>query len=122
MVMVSECGGVASLPKPTRLPIMRQPTRPAMPALMWTTVPPAKSSAPHAPQQAVVGRSVRQEVRSGPVPHHVRDREIETTVSHSTTKIMSAREADAFGKGPDDQRRRDAREGHLEDHERYSGR
>ena len=29
-----------------RLPITRQPTSPAMPALMCTTVPPAKSSAP----------------------------------------------------------------------------
>ena len=47
MVMVSEWGAISSLPKPTRLPIMIAPTRPAMPALMWTTVPPAKSSAPH---------------------------------------------------------------------------
>src|SRR5262245_359239 len=46
-VMVSECGGIASLPKPTRLPTNSAPTRPAMPALMCTTVPPAKSSAPH---------------------------------------------------------------------------
>ena len=29
-----------------RLPISKAPTRPAMPALMCTTVPPAKSSAP----------------------------------------------------------------------------
>jgi hypothetical protein len=34
MVMVSECGGVGFLAKPMRLPIMRQPTRPAIPALM----------------------------------------------------------------------------------------
>ena len=46
-VMVSECGGIASLPKPTRLPTMRAPISPAMPELMCTTVPPAKSSAPH---------------------------------------------------------------------------
>ena len=36
-------GRMATLPKPTRLPMTRARTRPAMPALMWTTVPPAKS-------------------------------------------------------------------------------
>src|SRR5438132_562285 len=46
-VMVSECGGMASRPNPTRLPTMTAPTSPAMPALMCTTVPPAKSMAPH---------------------------------------------------------------------------
>ena len=35
------CGRMASLPKPSRLPITSTSTRPAMPALMWTTVPPA---------------------------------------------------------------------------------
>src|SRR5205807_342224 len=33
-------------PKPTRLPSTQAPTSPATPALMCTTVPPAKSSAP----------------------------------------------------------------------------
>ena len=47
MVMTSEWGGISSLPKPTRLPTQSAPTRPAMPALMCTTVPPAKSIAPH---------------------------------------------------------------------------
>ena len=37
------CGRMAILPKPSRLPTMIARTRPAMPALMWTTVPPAKS-------------------------------------------------------------------------------
>ena len=46
-VSVSEWGGIASLPKPTRLPTTSAPTRAAMPELMCTTVPPAKSSAPH---------------------------------------------------------------------------
>src|SRR3954462_14032274 len=46
MVMTSECGDISSLPKPTRLPTQIAPTRPAMPALMCTTVPPAKSIAP----------------------------------------------------------------------------
>src|SRR6267142_424734 len=40
------CGGVATFPKPTRFPIIRTATRAEMPELMWTTVPPAKSSAP----------------------------------------------------------------------------
>ena len=47
MFMVSEWGGISSLPKPMRLPSSSAPTRPAMPALMCTTVPPAKSIAPH---------------------------------------------------------------------------
>ena len=46
MVNVIECGAIMSRPKPARLPTNRQPTSAAMPALMWTTVPPAKSSAP----------------------------------------------------------------------------
>src|SRR3954471_184893 len=46
MVMTSECGDISSLPKPVRLPTQIAPTRPAMPALMCTTVPPAKSIAP----------------------------------------------------------------------------
>ena len=46
MVKVRLCGASASRPKPMRLPTMYEPTRPAMAALMCTTVPPAKSSAP----------------------------------------------------------------------------
>ena len=98
-VMVSECGGIASLPKPTRLPTSRQPTKPAMPELMCTTVPPAKSSAPHwkaKPALAATAsrlparRPWRQPcrggqrlgsrdggARAGPVPDHVRDREVD---------------------------------------------
>src|SRR5882757_238034 len=47
IVIVRLCGGIGSLPKPTRLPRITAPTRPATPALMCTTVPPAKSRAPH---------------------------------------------------------------------------
>src|SRR3954470_19276326 len=47
IVMVRLCGDMASLPNPMRLPITYAPTMPAIPALMCTTVPPAKSSAPH---------------------------------------------------------------------------
>src|SRR5205085_5523124 len=39
-------GGMASLGQPFRLPITRMRTSAAIPALMWTTVPPAKSRAP----------------------------------------------------------------------------
>ena len=35
------CGGIASLPKPTRLPTITAAAKPATPALMCTTVPPA---------------------------------------------------------------------------------
>src|SRR5262249_15528450 len=46
MVSVRLCGAIGSRPKPTRRPRTKAPTRPATPALMCTTVPPAKSSAP----------------------------------------------------------------------------
>ena len=37
------CGFMTSRPKPRRGPTTIASTRPATPALMWTTVPPAKS-------------------------------------------------------------------------------
>src|SRR6185295_1206112 len=46
IVITRLCGGMLSLPRPTRLPSTNAPTNPATPALMCTTVPPAKSSAP----------------------------------------------------------------------------
>ena len=46
MVIVTLCGASDSFLKPIRLPIIKQPTKPARPALICTTVPPAKSSAP----------------------------------------------------------------------------
>src|SRR6267378_7440472 len=45
-VNVRLCGAMASLPKPLRLPSISAVARPAIPALMCTTVPPAKSSTP----------------------------------------------------------------------------
>jgi hypothetical protein len=39
------------MPKPLRLPITKAQTRPATPALMCTTVPPAKSSTPQSPKK-----------------------------------------------------------------------
>src|SRR5918993_5393842 len=47
MVMVRLCGAIDSLPKPMRGPSRNAPIRPATPALICTTVPPAKSRAPH---------------------------------------------------------------------------
>ena len=41
IVRVRLCGFIGSLPKPLRTPISSARTRPATPALMWTTVPPA---------------------------------------------------------------------------------
>src|SRR5215470_10849370 len=40
------CGGVGTLPKPTRLPMISTATSAEIPELICTTVPPAKSSAP----------------------------------------------------------------------------
>src|SRR5262245_5714159 len=40
------CGAIGTLPNPTRLPIIRTATKAETPALMRTTVPPAKSKAP----------------------------------------------------------------------------
>ncbi len=49
----SECGGMGSLPWPRRLPMIFTSTSAAMPALMCTTAPPAKSSAPRWKSQPV---------------------------------------------------------------------
>src|SRR6186713_1779223 len=40
-----ECGGIGSLPKPWRLPRIKQRTKADQPEVIWTTVPPAKSIA-----------------------------------------------------------------------------
>src|SRR5262245_53917321 len=40
------CGGIGSAPYPRRLPSTSAHTSAEVPELMWTTVPPAKSSAP----------------------------------------------------------------------------
>src|SRR5580658_2900857 len=45
-VSVRLCGAIDSLPSPWRLPSINAVARPAIPALMCTTVPPAKSSTP----------------------------------------------------------------------------
>src|SRR5579863_2345458 len=74
MVSVRLCGGIGSLPKPTRLPSTNAPTRPATPALMCTTVPPAKSSAPHcqmSPAEALSAATLSAEVyASAPGQYH----------------------------------------------------
>ena len=107
-----------------------------MPALMCTTVPPAKSIAPFLktqPASAVdfvklglrrglrrrIARSrkrldrIRDRVRSGPVPDHMRDREIDQRHPQRDEQ-RHRRELHALGEGADDERRGDRREGHLE--------
>ena len=63
-----------SRPKPMRLPTTNEPTKPATAALMCTTVPPAKSSAPLAhnqPAAAVTFSSDSASVMaSGPSQYH----------------------------------------------------
>ncbi len=70
MVSVRLCGLSASRPKPIRLPNRKAPTRPATAALMCTTVPPAKSSAPFwnsQPPLAVITSAALASVKpSGP--------------------------------------------------------
>src|SRR5690242_9785138 len=67
-------GAIASRPKPMRLPITYAPTKPATPELMCTTVPPAKSSAPHCqikPALALVASTTLAAVyASGPAQYH----------------------------------------------------
>src|SRR5882762_7048952 len=74
MVMVTLCGDMASFPKPTRFPTRYAPTSPATPELMCTTVPPAKSRAPHChrrPAFALVASTTLAAVyASGPGQNH----------------------------------------------------
>src|SRR5262245_30185763 len=74
IVMVTLCGVIASLPRPIRFPTRYAPTRPATPELMCTTVPPAKSSAPHCqrrPAVAFVASTTSLLVyASGPAQNH----------------------------------------------------
>jgi hypothetical protein len=75
-----------------------------------------KVQSAHAPQQTIVGRCINQEVRAGPIPYHVRDREVsEGQPQHG--EDHQRRELDTLRKGSDDQRRRDAGKGHLENDE-----
>src|SRR5688572_27220547 len=74
MVMGRLCGVSASRPKPMRLPTTYAPMRPATPALMCTTGPPAKSSAPHCQMRPAL--AFRPSTRlaavyaSGPIQNH----------------------------------------------------
>ena len=94
------CGLNASLPKPTRLPIIYAPTSPATAALMCTTVPPAKSSAPC--------------VASRPPPQdHMRNRHVGERHPHHHENQHGG-ETDTFSQRPDDQPDGDAGERALE--------
>src|SRR4029077_9453506 len=64
MVMVRLCGFIASLPNPMRLPTRMAPINPATPALICTTVPPAKSNAPHCQMKPAVALSLSTSLAS----------------------------------------------------------
>ena len=136
MFRVSEWGGISSLPKPMRLPSSSAPTRPAMPELMCTTVPPAKSIAPHWKIRPAVGVDLVElglrgglggavsrggkrlgggvdRVRAGPVPDHVGDRAVDQQQPQRQEQRHGG-ELHALHQRADDQRGRDRREGHLE--------
>ena len=75
------CGRIATLPKPRRLPTTRARTRPAIPALMWTTVPPAKSigatlATPSVTPKTSGGQAVLGAGEEAAAPDHVGDREV----------------------------------------------
>ena len=97
------CGAMLSVPKPTRLPRTRAQTRPATPALMCTTVPPAKSRTPSVAEEAAA-------------PHPVGDRAVDEDRPQAH-EPQHRRELHAVGEGAGDQRRGDDGEGHLEHHE-----
>ena len=100
-------GAIASRPKPTRVPITYAPTRPAMPALMCTTVPPAKSSAPHCqmrPALAFVASTTFAAVyASGPAQNHTMCAIGQyENVNHSTENSSTAENFDALGERAED--------------------
>ena len=100
----NECGGIGSPGQPRRLPRMSTSASAPAPALTWTTVPPAKSSAPRSASQPpantqwATGRYTR--------------------IDHRVMKPTHADPAHAVGDGAGDQRGRDDGERQLERHER----
>ena len=84
--MVTLWGGMGVLGNPLRLPTMMQATRAATPALIWTTVPPAKSMAPH-------------RLRSPP-PHTMWQMGADTTVTQMPVKIRTAENFIRSAKAP----------------------
>ena len=99
MVRTRLCGMKARLPKPVRLPRMRQSTSADQPDDMWTTVPPAKSIAlmrglgvPHAVHEAV------------DAPHHVGEREVDDEHPEHDER-HDRRVLHALGDRADDERR-----------------
>ena len=81
MVSGTLCGRIAILPKPIRLPTTSASTRPAIPALMCTTVPPAKSigttlAVPSVDPKISEDRLVSLAGEQATAPDHVGDREV----------------------------------------------
>ena len=120
IVIVRLCGGMLSLPKPTRLPSTIAPTKPATPALMCTTVPPAKSSAPQLPDQARrrVGSSsavAASVYASGPAQNQTMCATgMYANVNQMHEEQQHGRELDALDERSQDQAARDRRERRLE--------
>ncbi len=100
-VIARLCGGIIVCGKPRRLPIISAATSPATPALMCTTVPPAKWDAA-VPEQA-----------AGAGPGHMRQRQVGEAEPQGD-EGQQRPEAHAFGEGADDQRRGDRGKGQLE--------
>src|SRR5262249_8277939 len=98
-------GAIASRPKPMRLPITYAPTNPATPELMCTTVPPAKSSAPHCqlkPACAFVASTTFAAVyASGPAQYHTMCATGQyENVNHNTAKRSTAENLMRSAKAP----------------------
>src|SRR5512147_2505973 len=75
IVITRLCGGMLSLPRPTRFPRTNAPTKPATPALMCTTVPPAKSRAPNCQMYPAIALAASADpaavvYASGPAQNH----------------------------------------------------
>ena len=82
--------------------------RAAVPAVMCTTMPPAKSEDAHRAEEA------------GLAPNHMGDRHVDQQTPQAA-EPHDGREFHAFGKGADKESRRNDGEGHLEDKEQQFG-
>ncbi len=112
--MVSECGGVASLAEAEPLADHQAADQPGDAGVDVDHRAAGEVERSHVEQEAGVGLRIGQEIRPGEVPDHVRDREIDDRHPQHDEDDQRA-ELDPLGERPDDQRRRDAGEGHLED-------
>ena len=92
-----------------RLPSTSARARPAAPALMWTAVPPAKSSTP-----ALASQPAPCRVRAAEVEHPVRDREVDERRPRARRRSLQARNFARSAMAPEMSAGRDDREHQLE--------